>query len=511
VVFSRAEDRLHARAEVLRGEPRPFSAPLPAAGPCPSRPRGSAARPWPASAAPLLAPLALLLLTAVPADGAGPVSAPSGNGPQGPARPRAPEALLRKVDPVVIPGGSLHGFLGRKVESMRLYAFRDGRFLPIPFQLDRKTEGGEYIFPKDEPAQRLKAEAGLGGADELVFMARDLGERGRWEAVFPWGPDAGLTGGLEIRLADPVTGEEGWAYLFSFDRPPAPSPVDYVTYSPEDDGLTPPTYNIGFKNPRIRTSLNYASLRGADGGSVDLVDRFKARAEATFLWGKVRIRKDETDFRTRVLDVLDGPVRVIRKAEYSLRIMWNIPTPGALSYTFFYRNFIELPTRLSIPFDVGYVVSEIRSRISLDFNRAVSGAQFYNPRNPDGAVIDGRMSPSEEALDLGSFKWLLVNGPHGALLFRVLVDERLPVEMTLFYRDEALREDPPEEEPGQFGNLGWRLGNLEGIKRGRYWYRTLIYFPGDFRLGQEREYLDAEDRPLEASVQPLHFFNPEAP
>ncbi len=415
----------------------------------------------------------------------------------------APEAMFRKVDPVVLPGEELRVFLGEKGDSLRLYAFRQDRFRPIPYQIDPKTPGGEYIFPKDVSALKVKAKAGLGAADELVFMARDLGGRARWELGVPWGEGAGLRGALEIRLSDPVTGEEGWAYLFSFERPPDRSAVDYVTYSREDDGLRSPTYNIGFKNPKIRTSLNYAALRGADGNTVDLVDRFKARAEATFLWGQVRIRKNETDFRTRVLDVLDGPVRVIRKAEYSLRIMWNIPTPGAESYTFFYRNFIELPTRLNIPFDVGYVVSEIQSRVSLDFNRNVSGALFFNPKNPDGAVIDGIMSPSEELLDLGTFKWLLVNGPYGAILFRVIVDERLPVEMTLFYRDDALQEDAPEEDPGQYGNIGWQLGNMEGIKRGKYWYRTLIYFPGEFRVGQEREYLDAEDHPLEVRVSDL--------
>jgi hypothetical protein len=279
--------------------------------------------------------------------------------------------------------------------------------------------------------------------------------------------------------------------------------VDYVDYSPEQDTLSSPAYQIGFKNPRVRTSMNYTSLRGVDGNGADLVDRFKARAEATFLWGRVRIARDESDFRSRVLDILDGPVRVIRKSEYSMRILWNIPTPGALSHAFFYRNFIEFPTEMRIPFDVGYVVSEISSRISLDFNRAVSGARFYNPRNPEGAVIDGVMSPSEQAMDMGSFQWLLVESLQGAIFFRVIVDKRLPVTLTLFYRDDAQQDDGPEEDPGQYGNLGWQLGDLEAIKKGDYWYRTLVYFPGEFRKGEEQRYLDAEDRPLRVQVSAL--------
>ncbi len=411
--------------------------------------------------------------------------------------------VFRGVDPVILLGEDLGALLGEEVASLRLYALRNGRLLPIPYQIDRRNEQGEFIFPGTNGGLKPAAAVRLRAADELVFMARDLGERFEPRHGAPWGRETGCRDGLEIRVSDPVDGAEGWAYLFSFDHPPARSPVDYVNYSEEEDMLSSPAYHLGFKNPKVRTSLNYTVLRDKEGNGVDLVDRFKARGEATFLWGFVRIARNETDFRSRVLDILDGPVRVVRKSEYSMRIMWNIPTPGAVSITYFYRNFIELPTDLRIPFDVGYVVTEISSRVSLDFNRAVTGARFFNPRNPDGVMIDGIMSPSEKAMDLGSFKWLLVDSQHGAMLFRVIVDKRLPVDLTLFYRDDALREDAPEEDPGQYGNMGWQVGNLEAVKKGNYWYRTLIYFPDNFRKGDEECFLDAEDRPLRTDAGPF--------
>jgi len=472
--------------------------PAPAPNPVPGRGtrRPAARRRSLAGALFLLAPC-LVLLRPDPVPAAAPAGGTAG------ARAGA-RGMTRQVDPVILTGEALGGLAGAEVESLRLYAVRGGLLEPIPHQIDRRDENGDFIFPGQGGGVEPASPARLGPRDELVFMARDLGDRLQGGARrTPWRRENGCRYGLEIRVADPVDGAEGWAYLFSFDLPPARSPVDYVSYDPQEDMLSSPAYHIGFKNPRVRTSLNYTALRDADGNGVDLVDRFKARGEATFLWGALRIARDESDFRSRVLAILDGPVRVVRKSRYSLRLLWNVPTPGAESLTYFYRNYIELPTELDIPFDVGYVVTRISSRVSLDFNRAAAGACFYNPNNPEGVVIDGLMSPSEEAMDLGAFEWLLVESERRAMLFRVMVDPKLPVALSLFYRDDAHQDDPPEEDPGQYGNMGWRVGNLEAVKKGAYWYRTLIYFPDTFRKGEGGRYLDAEDHPLRAETGAL--------
>ena len=423
-------------------------------------------------------------------------------GEEGPGEPVSKVRWIhRALDPVLVRGEEMQDFLGADIGALRVFSKTHGRIEPIPHQIDKRDRDGHYIFRDDRKASYGRSAGGLQEWDELIFMARDLGDRVGSLEEPPWKESSGLRQGLEIEVTDPVSRAKAWAYVFSFEHPPARSTTDYVHYCTEEDVLTTPAYSIGFKNPKIRTSMNYTALRGPEGGvGKDLIDRFKARADATFLWGFIRFHKDETDFRSRVVDTIDGPLRVIRKAEYSLRIMWNIPTPWAEVYTYYYRNFIELPTKLNIPFDIGYLVSEISGRVSLDFNKQVSGSIFYSPRNPEGAVLDGIMSPSELVLDAGSFPWAVVDCPHGAFVFRVIMDKRLPVALSLFYRDEALEEDAPEENPGQYGNLGWRIGNMEAIEKGRYQYRTLIYFPDRFQKGDERRCIDVEDSPLRIRV-----------
>ena len=113
------------------------------------------------------------------------------------------------------------------------------------------------------------------------------------------------------------------------------------------------------------------------------------------------------------------------------------------------------------------------------------------------------MSPSEQAMDRGDFKWLAVEGLRGNVLFRVVFEDPLPVTLELFYQDDALAEDPPEEHPGQYGNMGWELKNLKELKKGRYRYRTLVYFPESLGPAGKEQCLNAYDQPLEVSARSL--------
>ena len=235
--------------------------------------------------------------------------------------------VFRQIDPVIVKGEALPGFPGEAAESLRLFAVQQGALVAVPFQVDPLNTDGDYIFSENDAGPDRDGMKLFLGQDELVFMARDLGDRLGDETPRPWDEQAGLQRGAEIEVTDPMTGDRGWVYLFAFSAPPALSPVDYVSYRADEDLVCSPSYDLAFKNPEIRTSLNYLAFRGEDGSRIDLVDRFKARAEATFLWGKVRIRKTEGNFWSKVLAIRDGPCA--RGPQGPLRASAHVEDPHA--------------------------------------------------------------------------------------------------------------------------------------------------------------------------------------
>jgi len=126
--------------------------------------------------------------------------------------------------------------------------------------------------------------------------------------------------------------------------------------------------------------------------------------------------------------------------------------------------------------------------------------RFYSSRNPAGVLVDGRMSPEEEALNTQDLEWTLLAGPQGNLLTRVDLGPGLRevVGKELIYRDDATRSEPPESEFGQFPKIAFSFTNLTALKRGRYSYSVHFYCLPPYRPGVEKEFLDILDRPVEA-------------
>jgi hypothetical protein len=100
---------------------------------------------------------------------------------------KSTKTLRREQDPVIVRTGTLTGVPDRETSRYRLYAVRDGRLEPIPFQFDSRGPNGELVLSEDG----RETEFTFGADDELVFMARDTGDRA---------PDEVLDSGLRAEL-----------------------------------------------------------------------------------------------------------------------------------------------------------------------------------------------------------------------------------------------------------------------------------------------------------------------
>jgi hypothetical protein len=428
--------------------------------------------------------------------------------PPGTFKPLVRKDLSRTRDPVVLHGEDVLQMIGFPLAGFRLFSFQADRLVPVPFQIDEIDAEGFYVLPQGKEPNRDTGRRGkekeldgaLDGNDEIVFMAEDLGDQVSREA---W--PAGEQTGVEITVTDPKGRGTGWAYLFWFENPPPECPRDYVRYAPEEDRIHAAGFTLGYSPERDLVYTTYVAVTPEGGGNnEDLLDRIKIRFSATILIRAITFSRNEDDFVSFVIAYKDGPVRAMRRVANSMRLVAGLKTPKIIAYSMYYRDAIEAPNRIDIPMAISAVAREVHFEGGSDYTHQAVGMRFYTSSNPQGVLVDGRMSPEEETLDRGDHDWTLLAGPQGNLLARIELGPGLReiLGKELLYEDDILKVDAPEDETGTVPRVAFSFTNLMGLKKGKYSYNVRFYFLPPYLPGQESAYLDILDHPLKVHVSP---------
>lgn len=406
-----------------------------------------------------------------------------------------PKTLERQQDPVVISGEKLPiEVLGFPIANYGLFAFQDGRFVPIPFQIDEK-KNGDYVFTSGPKASKDDDKGRFDSDDELVFMVKDSG--GYAPQIF-W--PKGVKIGSVIELVDPLDNKRGWTFLFVFDSPAPRSDVDYVSYDNSTETIFAQRYVMKY-HPKAKLGFGYLAITkegNGHGEDVNTVDRLKIRFEADTLFG-AHISKNEEDFTAKTIAWIDGPVRVIRAVSARIVLFWKIPSPAARLNNIYYFNQFEFPTKVDFPLKPSTVIKNSVFRVSSDGRCNVLGGLFYNSRNPNGVILDGRMDESEKALDMGTYKWSVATGDDkypGGWLNRLFYDKKSPVHPQLYYVDDKGHLDAPEDEPGSCPDIGYIIEKIELISSGSLELSSVMYQIPQYKPKAEVEYLNIIDYPL---------------
>lgn len=419
--------------------------------------------------------------------------------------------LTRTVDAVVATGASIGTqLLGSPIDRLRLYAIQGGAAAPIRYQIDERNAAGEHCFDQGPVEGRVADEDGarLDPNDELVFMARDAGDRLQDPGCLP-----AHAGRVELEVLDPLPGGgTAWVYLLRFDGA-APDPVQgpplvSLSFRTGDDGESRTTVWRGQrfeldndqarKNAIRPTSLRFLAPDGRPGA--DLLDSLQIRAQATFM--RLEIVRLTDDIEVHIGAWRAGPIRVIARNSLEVYLalgVW-VSTPDS--------TIVLWPDRLTMPTNVYSPVNldqggDSHYTVCLDLAPVAQGWRFHTARNRTPAAIDGKTSQSERALDRSWSDWTCVHGPEGAILARfVLPDGMRHPTNELVYEDDERRRLPEETDGVEFhegarGTHGFKVdirGLKAGTHRGEY---TLWYLPGPFAPGDERKYLDAVEHPLQ--------------
>ncbi len=461
------------------------------------------------------------------------------------------KSLTREVDPVVLKGEPGKPLWGRKIQNLRLQIRRDGTWNAIPFQIDKVDGDGEYFIAANTVPQEVRDETGLEDIpevkkrarrikkfekqkddleddvkegrrtaeeveemrrvayfeedlerfdhnDELVFMARDAGDRAP-SADWP------SSEGVELEIADPLNGGKAWAYLFHFAVSPPPlSPVDYISYDPKRDFIVTRLSEIDFDdtNPMLVESI---VGKPPDSPVIpNVLDRFKMRIKVKPIGlFCASLNFDENNARAFTVGYKDGPVRLLRR-----NIFWiiiggvRLPfAPKIVMYFKFYENGLAASSDLYVPFNPKYFVCDGSGfTAGLDFRKTTYGAKVFTKDNPE-LIIDGKMSDAEKNRVLPNQDWIAGYLPsRTALMSRMIYDPAMVkhgAKMNFHYLDDETINDGPENEPGQH-QVGYTI-DVKAFPKGKYYVGFQIYTAYNFTQEQVQELLDIDDAPLKVN------------
>ncbi len=407
----------------------------------------------------------------------------------------------RIYEPVVVRGDALEPFYDVPISEIFMYAYNDSAktWAMMPFQID------EMIFAEDpfKPGQpgamqdfySIPDDGLLDFRDELVFMARDLGDRA--EDTDWISDEASKTfQRLELKVMDPEnTGTCSYGYLYcsSTISDPVPTPYSFA-FDPENSVVSNKYYSIRLSD---KTGLiEDIAILPPFGSGVDIFDtqklRFIGLLDLSFF--VIPIGKsghpaaserdnihlyDEFDPDNYHLWYTRKPVvRLIREVRQTIRFGEFVldmlafyvktkfyPYSGAISGGAS-LNPEDLKKEFNTDEDV-YVELDLL-RQSWDFNEAATNMKFYNKYN-DGILIDGLPDAPDKTIDLPIKEWTLTSGDQGSMFAHVTFEDQSWLSTDLYFfdnreggqGDESFVQGGDTGDSVSFGDQGILFKNLD--------------------------------------------------
>jgi hypothetical protein len=364
----------------------------------------------------------------------------------------------------IVTGDDLRCLRGVPSERVSLLACRK-QCEPVPWQLDERgpdgqlsLESGPFPNPDDPPGV-------IDENDEIRWMVEDTGK-----AMRPQEKPAGVACGVEIRLAERETGYRGHVYAFVWpDRAPRAA-RSYVRYDPKRDVITGRRVALGFGGATPQY-LTLASAEGEEGAN--LLDRLKIRVSAWFL-GLIPVSRDESDLTTEFVAWHGGPIRIIRRQRQWVRVGFGIRSPTFGSYTYFYRDFAELPVSLGLNFPPTYFFHRIRIRAALDF-RDLRGWKVLGEGMREAVPIGSMSEQDVERLNGLPGDWFALIGPDVTLVqFLATSPSLVTLKRRLLYTEQRTQQEP-EAVTGEMPGIGYMLSDWDGVPAGQHWFSSTSF------------------------------------
>ena len=409
----------------------------------------------------------------------------------------------RPLEPVVVNGSSLADFMSRPIDGLRVYIYSsaDDAWNAVPFQVD------EFVWPDAPTGEKQVVWQGDGlltAYDELVFMAKDVGDQAPDNAAWPDDVESKRNTRYEILVTDPVTLESAFAYVY-YSTTLAFNETSYIAYN--SDHITTETYGIGHDTDDANGLPDSLAIAGND---IDFLDSWRIRAyirkivvEADLGTGKLDFEgsniyfsedMDETTIRLNweriiwvdakaeafhlvdSLKIKEGQVRILREHTLAIRFWVEGVTEDTSKIpilTKYYRDQVQFRPAFSL--DLGEAVKEIDAgyiSFAIGLTEDSFGMRFYGNdlKNSSGAqdsLIDKNPTNTIFTRDITQDDWpgqhwfgysgLTFSKVKNASFFEILDlnGPRIsPGNPRLFYYDYSQGDFDPG---GMYGESGLRI------------------------------------------------------
>lgn len=309
-------------------------------------------------------------------------------------------------------GGEQASFLQHQsISSLRVYAFRNGTPVPIPFQVDERDRRDRWVLDHTDGQLQNSLSAEFGDKHFLVLMNRDLGYRGDLSQL-----PAGAVAWGEIRVGDEANAL-GFAYVGIFANPPALacSECVYARYDPQADRVYAERYALEFRGP-LPSHIAFVDQFGEFGANT--IAGVRASGEVRFLGGLLKFRRTEADIHTEDVSYRQGPVRAIRRARYWIPLPLGLRTTGRVDLIF-YRDFVEGTALVKLKVPPRLVLADGELLTYFDFLH-LHGARLLFDGGLLSEPVNGSMAPAEQAVVGRPARWAALVLPDGRTMWSVV-------------------------------------------------------------------------------------------
>jgi hypothetical protein len=273
-------------------------------------------------------------------------------------------------EPVVLSGSAFPSLTGAPIRELRVVTSKG---VAIPFQIDERTAGGDYIGSGGPESNADSAHAALQDHDEIVFLREDADSESS---------SAGATGLVGPRRTAEVAIAHGAGSrrVFLVDDSTIPlSPVRYIFYDERTQDIRTPWYDARFARDRF----HFVRAGIMDSGSdrwVDIVKQLRIGIVLKTLWGIFPIRYNEDNIVCLVNRYTIGPIRLIRRGNFYLRLGFlGLKGSRAVVYQKCYPQEVEVPVHVHLPIRLSALFSAAYFEMTPVISGGVQGFNFSVP------------------------------------------------------------------------------------------------------------------------------------
>ena len=357
----------------------------------------------------------------------------------------------------VITGDKLAALLGAPVDKISFHRVEQSGLKTITYQIDRRDKHNRYQIEK--PGVSTSRPPVLDENDEVVLMLSDIGQR-RTPATSENG-----SGAIEIELKDGSDRRLGWVYARTDTENTSSLFEKLIEYDAAVDSIKTDRYFIAFsrKTPFIINTVKWP-LKDRSGWSHDVLDTMKLQHRGK-LFKLFKFRRTNDDYRSELVAVKEGPLRIIRRTKNRVRVLWKLKSPKLyVDYVVAPDGFV-MDTIIDIPFKIGLFFSNVDTISTIDWDdnpdypklkvTSLDGLSEFN--------INGQMNAAKEKFNQSNDEGFLIRSDLGSMRTRMLIPEDFPIKRWLYIVDAKQTSDPPEQVNGQYGNIGFRTTGWEKI------------------------------------------------